>query len=195
MALSIDINWRSVDDHGAERLDIDCRGLDRYAGLLEQDLAGTDLEFDANVGGHGDGLLDVDRLILGYLDVLASVLNIELVVTIFQRCVARSATPESFADGAGFRMADNQLIILLGVQPDFFRILLILEIPFVIAAAALGGGIRLDSRDGLFVGKLVGRLVFLVIYGADHQRTIGVAFEEFDDGFLAYARYELPAPA
>src|ERR1700730_6492091 len=98
MALSVDIDWCSLDDHRAKRLDIDRRGFDRYAGLLEQDFARADLQLDADVGGDRNGLLDVDGLILGYFDILASILNIQLVVTIFQSRIARSPAAERFAD-------------------------------------------------------------------------------------------------
>src|SRR6478609_1464595 len=119
MALSVDIDRRPLDHHRTCRLDVDGRGFNRYAGLFKQDLTGPDLELDADVSGHRDGLLDVDRLILRYRDVLAAVLDVQLVVAILQRCVTRRPAAESFADGAGFRMADHQLIVSLGMDSDF----------------------------------------------------------------------------
>src|SRR4051794_35003990 len=123
MALSVDVDRSALDDHRTERLDGDGGSLDGNAGLLEQDLAGADLELNADIGCNGDGLLDVDGLILRDLYVLASVLDVQLVVAVFQGGLAGGSAAEGFADGAGFRMADHQLIVLFGMQSDLFRAL------------------------------------------------------------------------
>src|SRR6516225_10116004 len=79
------------------------------------------------------------------------------------------------------------------MEPDLFGALLVLELPFVVAVAALAR-VGLDAGDGLLVGKLVRRLVLVVVHRPDHERAVGVALQEFDDGFLADAGNELAAP-
>src|ERR1043165_2145187 len=90
-------------------------------------------------------------------------------------------------------MQDRGVEVLLGVNRDLLRPLGVVEIPFVVTAAAFGR-IRFDARDVFLRRKFVRRLVIVVVDRADDERAVGIAFEKLDYRLLSDARNELSTP-
>src|SRR3954469_23502065 len=124
---------------------------------------------------------------------LTAQLDIELVVAVDEGRLAGVAAERGFADGPRLGVADRNVMVFLGMHRDLLGALLVLEIPLIVAAAALGR-IGLQSRDRLLRRQVIGQLVLVVIDGADDQGPVRIAFQKFDDYFLSDARNDLTAP-
>src|SRR6187549_106683 len=95
----------------------------------------------------------------------------------------------------GLIVLDFDILVLLGVDVDLFRAGLVLEADLVaVRSRPAGRTARLDAALRLVVGQAPRRHLVGVVDVANHNRLIGIAFEEVDDTFLTDARNVNHAP-
>ena len=189
---------------GASVVRIDVSDLDR--GRRHRDRAAADLEHQLHPGLDQDLLTHRDGLVLGDIhlvvaadgDLAVAVVDVEHVVALLDlglaRSIARSAALLAF-DRALLGVLDRGKEILLGMETDEFDVFLVLEPELVVGlrTAALARA-SLEAALGFVGRQVLRRHVVLVVDGADHQRAVGVAFDEFDHCLHADARNVEAAP-
>src|SRR6516162_6148036 len=87
----------------------------------------------------------------------------------------------------------THILIFLGVQEHLLAPFLIFEAEFVKSAATFAA-VGFDGGHRRIVRQRIRRLGFVVVNRAGDDRSIGVAFEKFDNDFLADARDKYRAP-
>ena len=99
------------------------------------------------------------------------------------------------ADVCGLVVLDDIVLVLFGVDIDLLRAFFVLEADFVeVGPRAALGAAALDAALGLVGGQGVRRGLVAVVHPPGDDGPVGVAFEEFDDDFLAHARDVDAAP-
>src|SRR5713226_939011 len=83
---------------------------------------------------------------------------------------------------------DAVVHVFFGVKEDLFAAFFVLETELVeVGGAAALGAPGHEGGAGHVIGKSVGRHLVVVVDAAGDDGAVGVAFEEFDDDFLADA--------